>query len=53
MFQVSYSNIASFYIIIKYHFIYTTVQKFEISEMKLIRSDSKDIYNITKDFYFK
>ncbi len=38
---------------------YFTIQKFGVSKIffnsaiKLIKSNSKDIYNVTKDFYFK
>ncbi len=47
-------------------YLYTIIQKFVVSKIffkdintfiqqgciKLIKSDSKDIYNVTKDFYF-
>ncbi len=32
---------------------YTAIQKCRVQYVKLIKSDSKDIYNATKYFYFK
>ncbi len=41
-----------FFIIYIYIFIIFTII-FRKNHIKLVRSDSKDIYNVTKDFYFK